>query len=93
MPYGIHRKSHKRYPLECFTVYGINLLQVGCKHQALPGVYILLEGEKFINDCDNVAPCLLETPANGRPEPYEHGEISVNFFILSQQNLKINVPQ
>ena len=31
--------------------------------------------------------CLMETPANGRPEPYECGEISVNVFILSQ-NLK-----
>ena len=40
---------------------------------------------------DKVVPCLLETPANGRPEPYEHGEISVNFFIFSQ-NLKINIP-
>ena len=33
--------------------------------------------------------CLLETSANGKPEPYECGEI--NFFILSQ-NLKINIP-
>ena len=30
-----------------------------------------------------VVPYLLETPVNGRAEPYEHGEISVNFFIFS----------